>query len=142
MSGASQALVRATRQTGKECDLQADLALASASRFRQQLLRPAGIAFRVAEPQIDERAVEAALEGSEVTPEDVAGILAEAKARSVSETEGDAWVIGCDQTLSLGERIFHKPKDMEDARRHLLALSGQTHQLNSAVTLARQGDVV
>ena len=48
-------------------------------------------------------------------------------------------MLGCDQTLSLGDRLFHKPRDMEDARRHLLALSGKTHQLNSAAVLARDG---
>jgi predicted house-cleaning NTP pyrophosphatase (Maf/HAM1 superfamily) len=54
--------------------------------------------------------------------------LAEAKAVDVSERFPDAMVIGCDQTLSLGDEVLHKPKDMEDARRKLLKLSGKTHQ--------------
>ncbi len=53
-----------------------------------------------------------------------------------------ALVIGSDQTLSLGDEIFHKPVDMEAARRHLLALSGRTHQLNSAVALVRNGETL
>src|SRR5690606_33595588 len=32
--------------------------------------------------------------------------------------------------------------DMEEARRRLLALSGKTHQLNSAVVLMRDGEVL
>jgi len=91
---------------------------------------------------VDERAVEEALEGSDVNPEDVAQILAEAKAVEVSERYPDRWIIGGDQTLSLGDEVFHKPKDMEGARRHLLALSGKTHQLNSGVVLARNGETV
>ncbi|TIV90116.1 MAG: septum formation inhibitor Maf, partial [Mesorhizobium sp.] len=51
-------------------------------------------------------------------------------------------VLGCDQTLSLGDEVFHKPADMEGARRHLLALSGKTHQLNSAAVLCRDGEVL
>jgi septum formation protein len=51
-------------------------------------------------------------------------------------------VLGCDQTLSLGDEVFHKPADMEGARRHLLALSGKTHQLNSAAVLVRDGNVL
>jgi septum formation protein len=73
----------------------------------------------------------------------VALVLATAKATDVSERSGgEATVIGSDQTLSLGDEILHKPADMEAARRHLLKLSGKTHQLNSAVAIVRSGDTV
>jgi len=116
--------------------------LASTSPFRRQLLENAGLKVEPVAPEVDERAVEEALEGSDVNPEDVAQILAEAKAVEVSERYPDRWIIGGDQTLSLGDEVFHKPKDMEGARRHLLALSGKTHQLNSGVVLARNGETV
>jgi len=116
--------------------------LASGSPFRKALLTNAGIDFVVVHAGLDERAVEAPLENSGTGPEDVALILAEAKALNVSESHPDALVIGCDQTLSLGDRIFHKPRDMEEARRHLLDLSGETHQLNSAVVLAQGGQMI
>lgn len=116
--------------------------LASGSPFRKQLLENAGVAFTVVRPQIDERAIEAPLQSSGVTPEDVAQILAEAKAGEVSERHRDALVIGSDQTLSLGDEIFHKPTDMDGARRHLLALSGRTHQLNSAIAIVRNGETI
>ncbi len=57
----------------------------------------------------------------------------------MSEKNPGAVVIGCDQTLSLGDEIFHKPADMEAARRQLLKFSGKTHQLNSAVVLVKDG---
>jgi len=116
--------------------------LASTSPFRRQLLENAGLKIEPVAPQVDERAVEEALEGSDVNPEDVAQILAEAKAVEVSERYPGRWIIGGDQTLSLGDEVFHKPKDMEGARRHLLALSGKTHQLNSGVVLAKDGEAV
>jgi len=119
-----------------------DIILASNSPFRKRLLENAGLEFRTVSPETDERTVETTLEGSDVTPDDVALILGEAKAQDVSQRNPDAWVIGSDQTLSLDGRIFHKPADMEDARRHLLALSGKTHQLNSAVVIARGGETV
>lgn len=115
--------------------------LASGSPFRRSLLANAGLEFSVVKPGIDERSVEAAITG-QVTPEDVASILAEAKALDVSERHPEALVIGCDQTLSLGDEIFHKPADMEGARRHLLKLSGKTHSLNSAVVLAKGGETL
>jgi len=116
--------------------------LASGSRYRRQLLEGAGIDFSVLKPELDERAVEATLEGTGASPEDVALILAEAKATAVSEARPDALVIGSDQTLSLGDELFHKPADMAGARRHLLSLSGRTHRLNSAVVIARNGEAV
>jgi septum formation protein len=118
------------------------LILASKSPFRALLLKNAGIHFTAQGAHIDERAIEAPLQESGVTPEDVALILAEAKALDVSERNKSALVIGSDQTLSLDDVVFHKPDDMEDARRHLLKLSGKTHQLNSAVTLALDGETV
>lgn len=113
--------------------------LASASPFRRMMLENAGIAIEAVPASIDERSVEQALDGTGSTPEDVALVLAEAKALWVSEQRPGALVLGCDQTLSLAGELFHKPADMETARRTLLALSGRTHQLNSAAVLARDG---
>ncbi len=118
------------------------LILASKSPFRAMLMKNAGLSFESEAAKVDERALEAPLQDSGVTPEDVALILAEAKALDVSSRHKDALVIGSDQTLSLGDRVFHKPVNMEDARRHLLALSGQTHQLNSAIALAVNNETV
>ncbi|MER8383616.1 Maf-like protein [Mesorhizobium sp. M0028] len=116
--------------------------LASGSPFRKALLVNAGVVVEAVPASVDERALEAPLQNSGVSPEDVALVLAEAKATEVSERKPGALVLGCDQTLSLGDELFHKPADMEGARRHLLALSGKTHQLNSAVVLARDGQVL
>ncbi|MCY6383168.1 Maf-like protein [Hoeflea prorocentri] len=119
-----------------------DLILASASPFRQALLKNAGLTFTAQPAEIDERTVEAPLRDSGVGPEDTALVLAEAKALNVSEKMPGALVIGSDQTLSLGDEVFHKPADMEGARRHLLKLSGRTHQLNSAVVFVQAGETV
>jgi septum formation protein len=118
------------------------IVLASGSPFRRKMLEDAGLAIEVEKPQIDERAVEAAVANSGVGPEDLALILAEAKALEISQDRPGALVIGTDQTLSVGDEVLHKPRDMEEARRRLLALSGKTHQLNSAVVLMRDGEVL
>ena len=116
--------------------------LASGSPFRKALLVDAGLDVEAVPADVDERALEAPLQDSGVSPEDVASVLAEAKATEVSERRPGALVLGCDQTLSLDDAIFHKPADMEGARHHLLALSGRTHQLNSAAVLVRDGRVL
>ncbi|MCZ8543987.1 Maf-like protein [Mesorhizobium qingshengii] len=116
--------------------------LASGSPFRKAMLVNAGVGVEAVPAEVDERALESPLQGSGVSPEDVALVLAEAKATEVSARKPGALVLGCDQTLSLGDELFHKPADMEGARRHLLALSGKTHQLNSAAVLVRDGAVL
>ena len=51
--------------------------------------------------------------------------LAREKARTVAAMSGPAYVVGCDQTLALGERRFSKPADRAAARDQLMALRGQ-----------------
>ena len=116
--------------------------LASSSPFRRAMLHNAGVAVSVEPASIDERAVEAAVGDADLTPADLATVLAEAKAVDVSDRNPGALVIGCDQTLSLDGQLLHKPADMEEARRRLLALSGKTHRLDSAVVLVRDGKAI
>ena len=115
--------------------------LASRSPFRQMLLRNAGLTFEAMAAAIDERAIEDSLSADRLSPAEVALALAQAKARDVASGRPEALVIGSDQTLSLGERVFHKPADLSDAREHLRAMSGRTHELNSAVVLVENGAI-
>lgn len=118
------------------------LILASGSPFRKKMLENAGVDVEAIPADLDERAVETPLAETGASPQDVALVLAEAKAVAVSEAHPKRLVLGCDQTLSLDGEVFHKPVDMEAARRHLLKLSGRTHQLNSAVVLVRDGEAL
>jgi septum formation protein len=118
------------------------LVLASSSPFRRMLLENAGIRFQARAAEIDERGIEDQLEEQHSSPEEVALILAEAKARNVGEAFPDDIIIGSDQTMSLGQRVYHKPRDMDEARDHLVSLSGQTHQLNSAIVLTLGRDIL
>jgi septum formation protein len=118
------------------------LVLASSSPFRRMLMENAGLVFEAVAADIDERRIEAALEDAHARPEQVAVELARAKALEVSRRMNGALVIGSDQTMSLGERVYHKPKDVEEAKRHVLSLSGKTHRLNSGIALARDGEVL
>ena len=119
-----------------------ELILASSSASRQMLMRNAGLTFSAIPADIDERALDEQLEKNGAKPEEVALELARAKALAVSALHPQALVLGCDQTMALGARVYHKPKNMAEAEAHLLSLSGKVHRLNSAAVLARDGDVV
>lgn len=118
------------------------LILASKSPHRFALMTGAGLEFIAIPADIDERAIEAAFLSEALTPSDLAQLLADSKAINVSEQHPDAIVIGSDQTLSLDGDLFHKPENMEYARRHLLKLSGKTHELNSAISIAQNGKIL
>jgi len=118
------------------------LILASKSAIRAKLLKSAGLDISVQPAKIDERDVEAPLLESDMSPADIAEILAIAKAESVSQANPSIITIGSDQTLSFRGELMHKPENMEEARRRLLALSGNTHELNSAVCIVRDGTVL
>ncbi|MDX3928410.1 MAG: Maf-like protein [Shinella sp.] len=118
------------------------LILASRSPFRQMLMRNAGLVFEAIAAEIDERAIENDRTEDALPPEEIALVLAEAKAREVGARFQDALVIGSDQTLSLGDCVFHKPFDLAEAKAHLQAMSGKTHVLNSAVVLFGGGQLL
>jgi septum formation protein len=119
-----------------------ELILASSSASRQMLMRNAGLTFSAIAADINERALDEELERNGASPEDVALELARAKALAVSALYPSVLVLGCDQTMALGARVYHKPKTMAEAEAHLLSLSGKTHRLNSAAVLVRGGEVL
>lgn len=119
-----------------------EIILASQSKYRAELLTNAGIIFKQQSAHIDERTVEHPLLDAKMSAADIAEILAIAKATKVSEQNKDALIIGSDQTLSLDGKLLHKPNNMEEARKRLLALSGRTHELNSAVVIVKNGEVL
>jgi septum formation protein len=116
------------------------LVLASQSLTRQALLANAGIGFEAVAAELDERAVQQA--SGLLAPGDIAGLLAREKALSVSSRQPGKYVVGADQTLVQGERLFSKPAGRPQAAEQLRALAGRSHELHSAVAVARDGKIL
>jgi septum formation protein len=116
------------------------LVLASQSLTRRALLANAGIDFEAVAAELDERAVQRA--SGLLAPGDIAALLAREKALSVSSRQPGKYVIGADQTLALGERLFSKPAGRVQAAEQLRALAGRGHELHSAVAVARDGKIL
>jgi len=116
------------------------LILASQSRARQMLLANAGIDFKAVPADIDERAVQ---QSSGLTsPGEIAALLAREKAAAVSSQRSGQFVVGADQTLALGARLFSKPAGRTQAANQLRVLAGNRHELHSAVAVARDGKIL
>jgi septum formation protein len=117
----------------------AELILASASPFRRRMLEAAGLSFRVVPADVDEAAIRQRLATADLAH--VAETLAHAKAVAVSKVQSHALVIGADQVLASDSQVFSKPRDVNEARTHLMKLRGRAHQLYSAVALAQAGEI-
>ncbi|ACI91532.1 septum formation protein Maf [Afipia carboxidovorans OM5] len=113
----------------------ARLILASQSASRQMLLRRAGVTFEALPADLDERAIEQS--SSLVEASQIAALLAREKAKHVGRAHPEAYVIGADQTLGLGSKIFAKAESRAEARSQLKSMCGQTHELHSAVAVVR-----
>jgi septum formation protein len=116
------------------------LILASQSHARQVLLANAGINFESEPAAIDERQIQQKSNLS--TPGDIAALLAREKCLFVSRRRPGRYVVGADQTLALGTRLFTKPSSRIQAAEQLRALAGRSHELYSAVAVARDGKIL
>lgn len=96
------------------------------------MLDAAGVTYEVAKPHVDEAEFKVRLSEAE----EIAGELAAAKACSIAT---DDWVIGSDSIVSVGGRLFDKPRDRSEAAEHLRFFSEKEMLLTSAVALARGG---
>jgi septum formation protein len=116
------------------------LVLASRSASRRAVLAGAGIPVEVLPADVDERAIET--QADVQSPSQIALLLARAKAAAISAKLPERLVLGADQTLALRQRLFAKPIDLAAASHQLKSLRGRTHELHSAVVVARHGAVL
>jgi len=116
--------------------------LASNSKIRAELLENTGLSFEIQPADIDEFSIREIFKTDEMDPADIAEVLAETKATEISKKNPDALVIGCDQVLALGDEIFEKPKNRDDAQNTLFKLRGKTHTLISAIALVKNNEVI
>ena len=108
-----------------------DIYLASQSPRRSELLAQIGISFTVLSVNIDETVKD------NEKPEEYVVRLAREKAYAGFEAveHKDKPILGSDTAVILKGEILGKPQDNDDAKRMLALLSGNTHQVMTAVAL-------
>ncbi len=109
------------------------LILASASPRRRELLAAAGVPCVVDAAHIDESLL------ADEPPAAYAERLARAKAAVVARRHPGTPVLGADTVVVIDGEVLGKPVDAEDARRMLRLLSARTHDVLTAVAVARDG---
>jgi septum formation protein len=116
-----------------------ELVLASGSAVRAQMLRSAGLEITVVPARVDEESIRHSLLAEGAGCRDLADHLAELKSAKASQRHPGALVIGADQILECGGKVFSKPETQEQAIEHLATLSGKTHRLFSAAVICENG---
>ncbi|EKM0364051.1 nucleoside triphosphate pyrophosphatase [Cronobacter turicensis] len=108
-----------------------DLYLASGSPRRQELLGMLGVTFERLVPGVEEQ------RASQEAPQDYVTRLARDKARAgVALATRDLPVLGADTIVVLNGDVLEKPRDAAHAAEMLRKLSGQTHEVMTAIALA------
>lgn len=104
--------------------------LASRSPRRQQLLRQTGIKFDVVIREFDESFPES------MAGKEIAEYISSRKAQLfLNELDDNSIVITADTVVWCGNSVLGKPADRDDAVRMLKAISGNTHEVITGVTI-------
>ena len=116
-----------------------NIILASSSPSRRKILNATGINFLSKKPTVDEEVLKTSFKGN---PKNLALMLAEEKALSVSQDYTNSYVIGADQVLSFKGASFNKPKTLKQAKENLMVFRGKKHKLESATAIAHNGRII
>ncbi|EPA0078016.1 MULTISPECIES: Maf family protein [Enterobacter] len=111
--------------------------LASGSPRRQELLTQLGVSFERIVTGIEEKRAE-----GESAQQYVSRLAREKAQAGVVQTPRDLPVLGADTIVILNGEVLEKPHDADHAARMLRKMSGQTHQVITAVALADSQNVL
>lgn len=108
--------------------------LASASPRRKEILELADLDFDIMPSDVEEIT-------TKTEPHEVVMELASIKARDIYErSDKQSMVIGADTVVAYHGQVLGKPADEADAKRTLMMLSGQTHEVYTGVCLIEDGE--
>lgn len=113
-----------------------EIVLASASKYRQELLARLGLPFVSEAPRIDEEKEK----DPSLAPQALAEHLALLKAQSLLHPE--RVVIGGDQLVALGSEILGKAHTVEKACAQLEKMQARTHELVTAVCVIAEDRIL
>jgi septum formation protein len=114
-----------------------NIILASQSKYRAEQLKDYGLSFTQVKPLVDEDELKTKF--LSLSPADLCQRLAKEKALSVAKLNPDSIVIGSDQLVEFNGKILGKPGTIENNIKQLQMLSGQAHNILTAVHVYYNG---
>ena len=103
--------------------------LASQSPRRAEIMRMIGVKFKVESSNIYEEV------NQKIEQNEIAINISKAKAEKISHKYPNNIIIGADTIVVLNKEIFGKPKNINESKKMLKALSGNSHKVITGVTI-------
>src|ERR1700756_3151978 len=107
------------------------IVLASESPSRRRALDILGLSYEVCASQFDEKSIR------DPDPMQLTQKLAQAKARKVMSEHPNSIVVAGDAVVSIGDHIYEKPRDLNEAAQFLHELSGSRLRFVTSLVAAR-----
>ena len=102
--------------------------LASKSPRRKKILEEAGLSFKIVSADVEEKTLKTASETVQSN--------AKLKCDAVAKGYPNHLIIAADTVVSLDDTILEKPETLDEAKQMLTKLSGRSHQVMTAVSIA------
>ncbi len=115
--------------------LKKNFVLASNSSSRYRLLKNVGLNFKTTKPLCDEELVKLRFIKSKLNKKNLPKHLAKEKALSVIKKHPNNLVVGSDTVIIFENQLINKAKNLREAKKKLIKLSGKKHQIISAVSV-------
>ena len=116
------------------------LIIATESEIRKEILSNANLECNYVSSNIDEEKIKQNFKFTNFY--DLAIELASAKSLEVSKKYKNTYVLGVDQICEFKNEILNKPGNLENCKKTLSKLSGNTHQQNCGMAISYNNEII
>ena len=109
--------------------------LASKSKSRFFILKNNKLNFCCIPPTCDEELIKKQKIKKKISPRGISLCLAKNKAASISKEKHNSLVVGSDTIIEFNKKIIEKAKNIKEAKKKLLKLSGKKHNIYSSAVV-------
>ena len=116
--------------------------LASNSESRFLILKNNKLNFHQFSPICNEKKIKKQLINNKTPPNKTSLILAKAKAKSISKNKKNCLVVGSDTVIEFNKKIVNKAKNLKEAKKNLVKISGKKHLIYSSAAAYYKNNLV
>ena len=109
--------------------------LASSSLSRYKILKNNKLLFIKKKPFCNEEELKKKLINNKFTPLRISLELARLKSKSISKKKTSDLVVGCDTVICFNGALLNKAKNLKEAKKKIIELSGKTHDIYSSASV-------
>ena len=113
--------------------------LASSSPSRYKILKNNKLIFIKKKPSCNEEELKNKLINDNLTPQKISLELARLKSKSIGKKNLKELVVGCDTVICFGGVLLNKAKNLKDAKKKIIKLSGKNHCIYSSASIFFNG---